>query len=79
MKQWIDQTQILLDWVTEAEEALHTTMRLISTEESPIERLWHIAVAESMHDGMTLERVRESLTSLREALTRLVEAMKRQK
>lgn len=76
MKQWIDQTQILLDWVTEAEEALHSITKLIAEEDSILGLLWDGVVGQSMPEGVTLEGVKEALTSLRDELTALAEAMR---
>lgn len=79
MKQWIDQTQELLDFVTEAEGALHSITTLIKEAKSPVTGLWRIAISESMPKGLTLERIREAITSLRDELAPLVRTMKEQK
>lgn len=79
MKNWIAPTEQLLDLTAEAEGTLHSITKLISEEESLLGFLWDGVVAQSMPEGVTLEGVKEALTSLRDELMLLVESMKSQK
>jgi len=79
MKNWIAPTEQLLDLTAEAEGALHSITKLIAEEDSLLGLLWDGVVAQSMHEGVTLEDVKEALTSLRDELMLLVASMKSQK
>lgn len=79
MKQWTDRTQELLDLVADAEGTLHTITTLISEEDSLLGLVWDGVVSQSMPEGVTLDGIKESLTSLRDELMLLVASIKKQK
>lgn len=79
MKQWIDRTQELLDLVADAEGTLQSITTLVCEEDSLLGLVWDGVFSQSLPEGVTLDALKESLTSLSDELMLLVASIKKQK
>lgn len=76
MKAWIEETEKLLELVTDAEGSLHEMTKQIDAEDSILGLLWDGVISEAMPEGYTPEGIEAALTSLRDELYHFLGSLK---